>query len=280
MAARRLSQEGNVPPDGSIIKIGDMETGPESIPQPALPTSFDPSPDFDKIDQKQVIQYFLRHMAAMLRKRALYFVRDSRSWIYQYVLPVIFVLIGLLVMKYAVVNTEQSMLQVVKNGQQQVYNQHLIGTTQKLPTPYAANPIMCINSHPNTDDGDSSYITPCMNVTYFTAVNTSRRNIHNIPAAIHMTTNYHGFSPVTQSAILNQLTGASTNYPLVPIKNAANVSYMSYYLLSNTDRYAAAVVGALSFTNIGVNGTNGQLRYTTVPYHTVFPTTYHRWNKQ
>ena len=36
---------------------------------------------------------------------------------------------------------------------------------------------------------------------------------------------------------------------------------MSSPLPGNTNRYQAAVVGALSLTNLGVNGTNGQLRY-------------------
>ena len=242
---------------------------------------------------------------------------------------------------------------------------------------------MCINSHqgpyaslglgsygyPENDDGASNYVTPRVNVTYFTAVNTSAKTSNGLPSytngvfsfnnnnnnnngfsAIRSTSKYHGFSPITQSQLLNKLTGATTNYPLVPVSNAANISYMSYYLLGpyyplppppplssalplppystshiissssitpppphtpcppspsplsyypphthpahlhphpcpttpphthpahlhphpcpttsycllgNTNRYQAAVVGALSFTNIGINGTNGQLR--------------------
>ena len=145
-----------------------------------------------------------------------------------------------------------------------MYNQALTGTTQTLPTPYAANPIMCVNSHqgpyaslglgsygyPENDDGASNYVTPCVNVTYFTAVNTSAKTSNGLPSytngvfsfnnnnnnnngfsAIRSTSKYHGFSPITQSQLLNKLTGATTNYPLVPVSNAANISYMSYYLL-------------------------------------------------
>ena len=63
-----------------------------------------------------------------------------------------------------------------------MYNKALTGTSQTLPTPYAASPIMCMNAHlgpyakqglgsfgyPNTDDGGSIYVTPCANVSYFT----------------------------------------------------------------------------------------------------------------
>ena len=70
----------------------------------------------------------------------------------------------------------------------QVYNKALTGTSQTLPTPYAASPIMCMNAHvgpyakqglgsfgyPNTDDGGSTYVTPCANVSYFTGNNTQK----------------------------------------------------------------------------------------------------------
>lgn len=42
---------------------------------------------------------FFKHLYALLHKRRLYFMRDTRSWIFQYVVPVIFVLVGMLVMR-------------------------------------------------------------------------------------------------------------------------------------------------------------------------------------
>ena len=78
VAARRLSQEGGgVNANGSINKDGDLEAGVGLMPQ-ALPLSQSAAPDFDKIDHKHVMQYFFRHMAAMLRKRALYFIRQPQ----------------------------------------------------------------------------------------------------------------------------------------------------------------------------------------------------------
>jgi hypothetical protein len=50
-------------------------------------------------DEDASFSYFWRHLLALLNKRRLYFMRDTRSWIFQYVVPVIFVLIGMLVMR-------------------------------------------------------------------------------------------------------------------------------------------------------------------------------------
>ena len=67
-----------------------------------------------------------------------------------------------------------------------------------------------------------------------TAANTSMRNAYGPLSPLHVTaSSYRGFTPVTQTMLLNKLTGATTNYPLVPVKNAANISYMSYYLLGS-----------------------------------------------
>ena len=56
--------------------------------------------DFQKLDDEDQCGYFGRHLGAMIHKRMLYFVRDLRSWTFQYILPVIFLLIGMLVSKY------------------------------------------------------------------------------------------------------------------------------------------------------------------------------------
>jgi ATP-binding cassette subfamily A (ABC1) protein 3 len=58
-----------------------------------------PVTDFGKIDDDAAMQFFWRHLSAMLTKRRLYFMRDTRSWIFQYVVPVLFVLVGMLVMR-------------------------------------------------------------------------------------------------------------------------------------------------------------------------------------
>ena len=63
--------------------------------------------DFKKLDDEDQCGYFGRHLGAMIYKRMLYFVRDLRSWTFQYILPVIFLLIGMLVMKYTSLVTIQ-----------------------------------------------------------------------------------------------------------------------------------------------------------------------------
>ena len=55
--------------------------------------------DFERINEDNKLGYLWYHMKAMLIKRFLYFKRDSRSWIYQFVVPVFFVLIGMLIMR-------------------------------------------------------------------------------------------------------------------------------------------------------------------------------------
>ena len=43
--------------------------------------------------------FFHRHMYALLKKRAAYFRRDQKTWIFTFVLPAFFVLIGLFLVK-------------------------------------------------------------------------------------------------------------------------------------------------------------------------------------
>jgi hypothetical protein len=52
-----------------------------------------------QIDENDRFTEFFKHLSALLNKRRLYFMRDTRSWIFQYVVPVLFVLIGMLVMR-------------------------------------------------------------------------------------------------------------------------------------------------------------------------------------
>jgi hypothetical protein len=202
---------------------------------------------FDKVDDTAVFQYFMRHLSAMLRKRFLYFIRDSRSWVYQYFLPVMFVLIGMIVLNVAVPNRSQPKVRMIQGGVQQMYNTKV---GYALPTPYAAAPVVCLNAHPqpypNNDDSHETSL-PCRNVTYFTThANTTKRGLKS----------YNGKVALTPTNVLSNLKNAASGYPLVPVKGAANVSYMSTYLLAHGVKYEASVIGALTITNLGVNGTS------------------------
>jgi ABC-type multidrug transport system ATPase subunit len=54
------------------------------------------------IDYNNHWRFFRRHMYALLIKRFLYFKRDKKAWVYQFILPAIFVLVGCLLMKAGV----------------------------------------------------------------------------------------------------------------------------------------------------------------------------------
>ena len=72
-------------------QIGEAEAGTRGKVVPVT--------DFSKYDEDAQFTYFWRHLVALLNKRRLYFMRDTRSWIFQYVIPVVFVLVGMLVMR-------------------------------------------------------------------------------------------------------------------------------------------------------------------------------------
>lgn len=52
-----------------------------------------------EVDYKNGWLFFRRHMYALLVKRLLYFSRDKKAWGYQFVMPAIFVLIGVILMR-------------------------------------------------------------------------------------------------------------------------------------------------------------------------------------
>ena len=53
---------------------------------------------YQKLSVNHEESLFWRHMRTLLRKRIVYFSRDTKSWLYQYVLPVVFVLLGAVLM--------------------------------------------------------------------------------------------------------------------------------------------------------------------------------------
>ena len=58
--------------------------------------------DLGSIDYSNHWRFFRCHMYALLVKRFLYFKRDKKAWIYQFVMPALFVLVGCLLMKAGV----------------------------------------------------------------------------------------------------------------------------------------------------------------------------------
>ena len=166
----------------------------------------------------------------------------------------VFVLIGMLVMKFATFNNNQPAVPLLAAGVQQVYNARAPASS-KLPTPYAASPKFCINNHaavapspvyPNTDDASSVY-GACRNVSVFTRAQAASA----------------GAPLATPASLLGGLAGAA-NMPLTAVKGAANISYMSQFLLSPPTTYGGSVVGALTMVNVVTDGASTAGRPTVV----------------
>lgn len=102
--------------------------------------------EFDKIDENDHLRIFLLHMEAMFQKRALYFTRDTKSWVLQYILPVIFVLAGMAVMYFAVFTRDQPSITLTIDD----YNKGI--SSNQLPFPYSAGSYVC----PSSDNGECS----------------------------------------------------------------------------------------------------------------------------
>lgn len=89
---------------------------------------------FDKLSDDDVFGLFARHLYAMLLKRALYFKRDAKSWVFQYIVPALFVLVGVVIMVATAVKYEQPSKQL-SGG---MYNKGI--SSAHLPFPYADAP--------------------------------------------------------------------------------------------------------------------------------------------
>jgi len=76
---------------------------------------------------------FSRHMYTLLQKRYLYFSRDTKSWVYQYLLPVLFVLIGAIIMSITEFVSNQGSLVVSHD----MFNTKL--SSNVFPLPYGSD---------------------------------------------------------------------------------------------------------------------------------------------
>ena len=154
-------------------------------------------------------------MMAMLRKRLLYFRRDIKAWAFQLVMPIFFVLIGLIVQKF--VNTID-ILNINK------YNQGY--SSNVLPLPYSNRSVFseCDKCTPDSVQRQQSFLA-------------SARGAANLPL---LAVNYEYGRAAN-----------STVSPLAP----QTVSDMGHFLLDNEDRYQASTFGAFIFTDIGLGST-------------------------
>ena len=173
----------------------------------------------------------------------------------QYIVPVIFLLIGMLVMRY----TSFSQVQPSRAlNIQNLYNT-VAGNTNFMPTPYSAATQFCanpqtfdyrvfgipqqppnvatINPYPNTDDSNP-LLGPCVAVS---------------------TTNGFTAAYLMGKASADGTASAATAFPLIPLPTAQSVGDMSRALRNPATKYRASVVGALSFTSIAGDAPSGQV---------------------
>lgn len=165
--------------------------------------------DFDKIDPSRRLTYFFRHMYAMLMKRYLYFVRDTKSWVLQIILPVLFVLGGMLIMYFSSYVNKEPRITLSTD----LYNDK-IGSNYN-PLAYSAAPYFCPPQYYETNDAN--------------VANFSCYAVHN------------------QTSLVNKITN-SNEWPLLPVTSGSTIGKMSEYLsVHRTDREAMQVAG-LTYT--------------------------------
>jgi len=95
------------------------------LPELEMGTSYlSPAGDhnFDKLADDDHFQYFFKHMHGLLYKRFVYFIRDSRAWIYQIVIPLLFLIIGCLIMKFTYPDSYQPPIELTTS----MYNNDLL----------------------------------------------------------------------------------------------------------------------------------------------------------
>mmetsp|Transcript_14306 Transcript_14306/g.12938 ORF Transcript_14306/g.12938 Transcript_14306/m.12938 type:complete len:404 (-) Transcript_14306:1697-2908(-) len=167
--------------------------------------------DFEKIPEEAYLQLFKRHVLSLLLKRALYFTRDNRSWILSYVLPVIFLLVGMLVMKYTSYAIPQPSL-LLSN---KLYNPHV--NSNKLPTPYNYADTFCLPSLYDTHQTNIS-LGECYYV------------------------NKYQFE-----SIMSNISDYKVISPLLPVDGAESIKDISDYLYDHREDYKSSFYGAVSF---------------------------------
>jgi len=96
--------------------------------------------NFKRVDENDQWKMFGKHFHALLVKRYLYFTRDIKAWVFQFMAPVILVIIGVIIMEVAVFNNpnQKSLLLDVGMLNGGIYPDH-------LPTPYSNASVFSFN---------------------------------------------------------------------------------------------------------------------------------------
>merc|ERR1711871_883466 len=110
--------------NSASMPVADASVDAESAP-------IQIEPGFEKYAEEDQYVYFLVHMRAMMEKRAMYFLRDKKAWLFTFIIPFLFLLAGLLIMKYTYPSAYEPPLEIRTS----MYNPGI--STDSLPTPYA-----------------------------------------------------------------------------------------------------------------------------------------------
>ena len=172
--------------------------------------------NFGKFSDSDHVKYFFRHFYAMIIKRALYFARDRKAWIFTLIIPFFFLLAGMLILKY----TRSTNSYPLKQFTPSMYNEGI--ATNNLPTPYSANT--------NGAGGKGTFCSPQTN--YMTSVSYWYCS---------------DFETAWPLAAMSSIKNAAKVSPMLPVETAQAVYNMSSYLWQKRASYKAATFGAYVF---------------------------------
>ena len=171
----------------------------------------DIAPAFEKINYEHVFTMFWRHITSLLWKRWIYFHRDTKAWILQFLAPVLFLTVGVIVMVFAPFTTDQPLQEISLK----LYNDDVGDESESMPTPFSAGTRFCTT--PNvTADGEEL----CQAYTDVSG----------------------------QAAVMDECSEADKMPP--EAKDFDTVERMSRYLFNSREDYEASRYGAVSFEAI------------------------------
>lgn len=148
------------------LKVGFSIVPPNDIEVGQVDASFVPV-TFSKLADGDHFAMFICHMHGLFSKRLFYFLRDKKTWIYQYILPVLFVLVGMIIM----ISTSFITNQPFKSLRSSDYNTG--ASSDILPFPYSNGSTFC-NSCGNAGGGQN----------YFTSVSGQETLMSNVKNAL------------------------------------------------------------------------------------------------
>jgi len=186
----------------------------ETAEQTRMMTTAPKRLQFEKIAENEHLLYFGQHIKALMIKRAFYFVRDRKAQIFTFIVPILFLLAGLIIMT----NTYPSAYEPFLRVSIDLYNTKV--AYNKLPTPYA-NPALYRVTYEDRWSGNN-WDGPTQN-----------RDANSVAAA---------------QAVLDSI-ALKANFPLLNVitgdgGSSATTPYnVTKYLMSHKNDFEAMIVG-------------------------------------